>query len=90
MTYRDQPAVIWSSDDSQFVPYIRGSAWLATKSPIEPAQIVVDSIMDVQEGVLVGCIDFIRPVKTSLCEILEPGMEYQRCARKIPVHCLTD
>ncbi|XP_062551514.1 serine/threonine-protein phosphatase 2A activator isoform X2 [Armigeres subalbatus] len=69
VTYRMEPAGshgVWSLDDFQFVPFIWGSAQLAVKSPIEPAQFVEDNIIDVyrKEFMFVGCIDYIRQVKT--------------------------
>lgn len=69
VTYRMEPAGshgVWSLDDFQFVPFIWGSAQLAVRSPIEPAQFVEDNIIDVyrKEYMFVGCIDYIRQVKT--------------------------
>lgn len=69
VTYRMEPAGshgVWSLDDFQFVPFIWGSAQLAVRSPIEPAQFVEDNIIDVyrKEYMFIGCIDYIRQVKT--------------------------
>lgn len=69
VTYRMEPAGshgVWSLDDFQFVPFIWGSAQLAVRSPIEPAQFIEDNIIDTyrKEYMFVGCIDYIRQVKT--------------------------
>uniref|UniRef100_A0A2M4AUR4 Serine/threonine-protein phosphatase 2A activator n=1 Tax=Anopheles triannulatus TaxID=58253 RepID=A0A2M4AUR4_9DIPT len=69
VTYRMEPAGshgVWSLDDFQFVPFIWGSAQLAVNSPIEPAQFVEDKSIDKyrKELMFVGCIDYIRQVKT--------------------------
>uniref|UniRef100_A0AAG5DA41 Serine/threonine-protein phosphatase 2A activator n=1 Tax=Anopheles atroparvus TaxID=41427 RepID=A0AAG5DA41_ANOAO len=69
VTYRMEPAGshgVWSLDDFQFIPFIWGSAQLAVNSPIEPAQFVEDKTIDKykKELMFVGCIDYIRQVKT--------------------------
>ncbi|XP_058059342.1 serine/threonine-protein phosphatase 2A activator-like [Anopheles bellator] len=69
VTYRMEPAGshgVWSLDDFQFVPFIWGSAQLAVNSPIEPPQFVEDKSIDKyrKEFMFVGCIDYIRQVKT--------------------------
>lgn len=68
ITYKMEPAGshgVWSLDDYQFVPFIWGSAQLAVKAPLRPAQFLDEDIITTfrDEYMFVGCIEYIGRVK---------------------------
>lgn len=67
LTYRMEPAGshgVWSLDDYQFLPFIWGSAQLATNSTIEPHHFLEEDVIAKYKSdyMFIGCIDYIMQV----------------------------
>lgn len=68
-TYNMEPAGshgVWSLDDYQFVPFIWGSAQLAVRAPLRPAQFLEEAKIaeHADAYMFVGCIEYIQRMKT--------------------------